>query len=291
MQTEQIQTARKRWEQGRKSDVRKLRKLLATEPEDAVEDLKETGHGCRWLIERWERLGRLLETDGSWSDRDCTEAIQLQGLLPATATRRFSDDASLTKRMNTCSSPRRRSRTSTPRSAFDARLVLLIPRQTAEEKEAEKKVGGRDAAACLVWLKAKVAEKLAPLRAIEAEQRTLYDDPDREEAELKALMLRGSSGDGLAALRADARAVVRPGGGRAGKARAETDAPMFADPREPDGTVAHDCSDSPAPEVESGSNEVSAWPGLLARAAERLLAPNEAKFGEAQERKSCSRGG
>src|SRR3954454_8512164 len=39
---------------------------LASDTKVAVAAREKTGHGCRWLICRWERLGRELELRGYW---------------------------------------------------------------------------------------------------------------------------------------------------------------------------------------------------------------------------------
>src|SRR5262249_21760865 len=58
-------------------------RLLETDPAAAVMKLKRRARGVRYLVERWERLERLLSEDGTWYGRDRNEAIQLQGYSSA----------------------------------------------------------------------------------------------------------------------------------------------------------------------------------------------------------------
>src|SRR3954464_4094055 len=58
---DQVDDAAQAWDHARCADVADAWKGLERDPKVAVAAMQRTGHGCRWLIARWERLGRELE--------------------------------------------------------------------------------------------------------------------------------------------------------------------------------------------------------------------------------------
>src|SRR4051812_29481784 len=78
----QVREAKLYWHQGREERVDALMDLMKTDPAGAVRGLVRTAHGCRELIERWERLDRLLAGQGHWHNPEVDEAIRLQGFYP-----------------------------------------------------------------------------------------------------------------------------------------------------------------------------------------------------------------
>src|SRR5207249_1483697 len=69
--------AQDEWDDGQAEEVEKWKGMLATAPADAGRGLESFAAGCRWLINRWQRLKGLLEKDGTWYGRDREEAIRL----------------------------------------------------------------------------------------------------------------------------------------------------------------------------------------------------------------------
>ena len=59
--------------------VEQLVAQLAADPANTVAALRRFGAGCRYLIGRWEHLGRVLVKRGCWTPLERDEAIRLQG--------------------------------------------------------------------------------------------------------------------------------------------------------------------------------------------------------------------
>src|SRR3954470_11010363 len=51
---DQVDEAERAWEHGRCAEVVEAWNGLARDPKGAVAAMERTGHGCRWLIARWE---------------------------------------------------------------------------------------------------------------------------------------------------------------------------------------------------------------------------------------------
>src|SRR4051794_12686832 len=79
---DQVDEAAKAWDHARCAEVADAWNGLARDPKVAVAAMEKTGHGCRWLICRWERLGRELELRGYWDRAECDEAVRLTGARP-----------------------------------------------------------------------------------------------------------------------------------------------------------------------------------------------------------------
>jgi hypothetical protein len=58
-------------------EVERLVAQLAADPANTVSALMRFGAGCRYLIERWEHLGKILETRGWWTSFERDEATRL----------------------------------------------------------------------------------------------------------------------------------------------------------------------------------------------------------------------
>ena len=78
----QVRDADLAWEVGREEAVAALVVMLRTDPAAAVRGLTRTGHGCRWLIERWDDLLVALDEGGCWTGPESDEALRLQGYHP-----------------------------------------------------------------------------------------------------------------------------------------------------------------------------------------------------------------
>ena len=70
------------WEVDRQEAVDALVVMLKTDPARAARKLTRTGHGCRWLIETWERLTKALDERGWWTGPERDLAIRVQGFSP-----------------------------------------------------------------------------------------------------------------------------------------------------------------------------------------------------------------
>ena len=66
----QVRSAPDRWDQEQYNHVERMIELIDTDIkenfDDAVRGLRQTGKGCRWLIEQWTGLLSTLETQGYW---------------------------------------------------------------------------------------------------------------------------------------------------------------------------------------------------------------------------------
>jgi hypothetical protein len=78
-----IRKGEEQWDDAQDEVVEKYKRLLAAAPAEAVRGLEGFAAGCRWMINRWQRLKGLLEKDGCWSAGDRDEAIRLLGAEPA----------------------------------------------------------------------------------------------------------------------------------------------------------------------------------------------------------------
>ncbi len=70
------------WDLAREGEVDQLVDLMAKEPAEAVAGLRRTDAGRRWMIGRWEELGRMLDDRGYWTDYERNEAVRMLGLRP-----------------------------------------------------------------------------------------------------------------------------------------------------------------------------------------------------------------
>jgi hypothetical protein len=67
------------WDDDRKLAVEQLAQGLAKRPSLIAKQLERSVHGCDWLRERWEALGRILARKGDWSDAERSLALDLLG--------------------------------------------------------------------------------------------------------------------------------------------------------------------------------------------------------------------
>src|SRR5206468_2636362 len=68
------------WEVDRRAEAEKLAAGLARRPERVATQLRQTLHGARWLIERWEALIRALDGKGYWTHEEHRRALNLLGV-------------------------------------------------------------------------------------------------------------------------------------------------------------------------------------------------------------------
>jgi hypothetical protein len=72
--------AQSRWDAQREDEVAALVKRLDAEPEEALRRLKRMAHGCDYLGDAWEDLGRVLDVNGYWDEAQARRALRLLGL-------------------------------------------------------------------------------------------------------------------------------------------------------------------------------------------------------------------
>jgi hypothetical protein len=70
------------WDDDRRLATEVLAGGLSRKPSLVSRQLRQTAQGCDWLIERWESLGRILETRDEWSEPQKTLALDLLGTSP-----------------------------------------------------------------------------------------------------------------------------------------------------------------------------------------------------------------
>ena len=77
--SEQTRDRWRDWHDQRADEVLEHAGDLRADPADACQRLRESAMGCRWLLERWERLLRRLDESGQFSTNDAAEAVRLLG--------------------------------------------------------------------------------------------------------------------------------------------------------------------------------------------------------------------
>ena len=179
--SKQVRDAEYAWDVEREEAVAALVVMLKTDPATAARRLVRTGHGCRWLIERWEDLLRVLDDRGEWTGPERDEAIRIRGFNPDGETIQECPDAWLILLL-AMSCPENPSKVGIewlfeshhrPDLYRDAYRVNLLP--------------ARDY--CQTALREMAATELTELRANEASHREFSEDPDRAGAADRALIL------------------------------------------------------------------------------------------------------
>jgi hypothetical protein len=82
LRTELAERAGTSWDDDRRLAAEVLAVGLAKKPALISLQLQQTRQGCDWIFERWETLGRILETKGAWSDAQKALALDLLGTPP-----------------------------------------------------------------------------------------------------------------------------------------------------------------------------------------------------------------
>jgi hypothetical protein len=174
-----VRTALRDFDRAQEDEVDRLRRMLDGDPWYAVTSLKRFGAGVRFLIGRWEWLGRQLEQDGSLYGCDRIEAIQLQGLSAMVDDLYICEQAYWTWVWALAAQPNPKER--------DIALVLDRRNMPKRLQDMDNPVWPRDREESRAKLQQLVADALARLRPLEGELRTQYDDPARAEAVERAL--------------------------------------------------------------------------------------------------------
>ena len=71
------------WDDDRTLEAKVLGGRLAGNPEEVVEALRRTPHGCEWLIDRWSRLAGAAREATAWTDEQARLALDLLATPPA----------------------------------------------------------------------------------------------------------------------------------------------------------------------------------------------------------------
>jgi hypothetical protein len=67
------------WDDDRRLAAEIVGANLSRKPALVSRQLRQTTHGCDWIIERWESLGRILDAKGEWSAAQTSLALDLLG--------------------------------------------------------------------------------------------------------------------------------------------------------------------------------------------------------------------
>ena len=166
--------------QGRRP--RPLSALLDDDPAAAVRGLERSAFGCQWLIDSWEQLDAALVERGYWCETERDQAIRLIGHDPDPKAFKTCPEAWLTRLNSILCRPNPSQRAL--EWMFDSDHLPDLYRS----KYAIDFLPDRDD--CLKSLRAMIADQLETLRRLEDDYRSDLDEPDLEDAEERALILR-----------------------------------------------------------------------------------------------------
>jgi hypothetical protein len=174
-----VRTALRDFQWAQENYVEELHLMFDGNPRGAIYGLKRSAAGVRFLVERWERLGRQLEQDQTWYGADRIEAIQLQGLSAMVDDLYMSEQAYWTWVWCLAAQPNPKQR--------DIDLVLHRRNMPKRLQDMDHPVWRPDPDESRARLRALVAEILPPLRELEVQLRSQYEEPARAEAVERAL--------------------------------------------------------------------------------------------------------
>ncbi len=72
--------ARNLWDVDRKAEAAELGERLSRRPEVVADQLRQSKHGCQWMLERWSYLGAVLDAGKEWSEAQLQYALDLCGV-------------------------------------------------------------------------------------------------------------------------------------------------------------------------------------------------------------------
>ena len=155
---------------------------LAGDPANTVAGLSRFGAGCRYMIERWEHLGAILDQRGWWTSFERDEATQLYGQSAENETIKANE------------------------VAWTVRLFNLVARGKPAEQSLEWLMDAKhfptslwseygmevypDTDQCRSALKSMVADRLRALRPQAEKLAEAFDRPDNLSAPDRALILQ-----------------------------------------------------------------------------------------------------
>ena len=184
---QQVRTAVFHFDCEQEDEIQRFRDMLETRPGVAVVGLKRSALGCRFLILRWERLLRLLESDGTLYGKDRDEAIHYQGARATDPANLFeSEGAYLTWIYCLMAQP-------DPR---DEDFVEIGNKSWMPSGLNDRKIHhwlGDDALSRKL-LKEIAERELAALRPREERLRKNYEEPARDGVEIRNQFIQGPVG-------------------------------------------------------------------------------------------------
>jgi hypothetical protein len=67
------------WDVDRESAIETIAEKIAKNPAQVATRLKESRHGCEWLLDRWHALGEILKVNGGWTAAQRSLAFDMMG--------------------------------------------------------------------------------------------------------------------------------------------------------------------------------------------------------------------
>jgi hypothetical protein len=176
---EKARTAVIRYREACEDEVTYYIAMFNRDPNAAVAGLRRSAAGVRHLISRWEELGLYLAEEGTWYGTHRYEAIQMQGCYAGIDQLFLSEEAWKTWIDCLASQP--------VIKQFDIDMLCapdIVPKSIQDR---DQPLWQPDPAASRARLRALVDRELPALRALEAELRTVYEEPALAAAEDMAL--------------------------------------------------------------------------------------------------------
>jgi len=202
LRAEKVRTAVKRFDEEQDDEIGRIQDEWQARPRASVIAMQRTAAGVRYLIARWERLGRRLEEDGTWYGKDRLEAIGLRGYSPKLSQLYFYEEAYWIWVKSLAAEPDPKPR--------DIDIILesfQIPKRLYDKGV---QVWPLDPDESRAFLQSLVEEQLAYLRPLEEELRVTYEEPARAAAVERALARKDADDDSvLRALRGHERSLER----------------------------------------------------------------------------------
>jgi hypothetical protein len=169
------------WRIEQENEVRRLESQLAAAPAATVAELKRSSHGCRWLIDCWERLEWLMERERRASGDEPEPMASHQRREPCSEafTRKESDDLTRVYRLLAEGKPGER----------ETLAFYIVASQFRDEADGERPAGGDLPArpVCRRRVRAVIERELPPLRQHYDRLKAHSDLPAREQAVRRAL--------------------------------------------------------------------------------------------------------
>ena len=174
------------FDRAQEDEVRALVKLLATEPADALVGLRRSAAGCRWLIARWTALLESFNKFRFWAPSERDEAIRLIGNRPETEHLKSQPDGYDLRYFNLYSMEH---------PSAEGIAWLLDPKRLPDTLARCYNARVRpDMEKCRAAIREVAEENLADLDVLEELLRTEIEEPGREGAADRALLLDGPEG-------------------------------------------------------------------------------------------------
>jgi hypothetical protein len=143
--------------------------MFNQDPNAAVAGLKRSAAGVRHLISRWEHLGKCLAEEGTLYGAEKYEAIQMQGHYAGIDQLFLSEEAWKTWMDCLASQP--------VIKQFDIDMLCASDVVAKSIQDRDQPLWQPDPEASRARLRALVNRELPVLRALEAELRTVYEEP------------------------------------------------------------------------------------------------------------------